>query len=394
MCRNKKKWFVLATVALTFTISACSNADKLITDTGSSGQKKIGKEEYLNVDALNQDVEQIAKKNYTVILLEKGVFEEKALNQTLNRAYINIPVVELEMQEGTVRVDEYVAGNMFQHVEKGDVIMTVQPEIDKITLEEAKIKLTRLTERLQKAAVDYEEALAEAKVDKRILQEGYVYGTYEKNIINLQCNQMTLDWEKTKHDFEVQIEAVKEQIADMEASRNTTEVTAPVSGNIIFETKYPSGLEIGDGEYICHIITSDIFYVQTKNQADEFGYGMALSFRNMDEVVEGTVISGGNRMLYGNLDSDEATFSITFEDNALTTNRMQMNSIVMEGNLKTVENVIMVPKKAVTEEDGDYFVTVLKEDGSLLKTEFIPGGDNPECYWVYEGLEEGMQIVY
>ena len=58
-----------------------------------------------------------------------------------------------------------------------------------------------------------------------------------------------------------------------------------------------------------------------------------------------------------------------------------------------MENVILIPKTAVTVDGDECFVTVLQEDGSLLKTEFIPGGSNAEYYWVFDGLNEGMNII-
>ena len=48
----------------------------------------------------------------------------------------------------------------------------------------------------------------------------------------------------------------------------------------------------------------------------------------------------------------------------------------------------------MTKEEDNCYVTVLKQDGRLQKTKFIPGGQNITDYWVLDGLEEGMQIVY
>lgn len=388
MYKNRIKSFVLAGIALTFTLSACGSSEKLMTDTGSASQKEISKEEYLNPDAVNQADSANSNGNYTVYTLEKGTFEEGALKQTLDRAYINVPTVELEIEEGTILFGEY-ANDMFDYVESGETIATVQTEVDELTIEEAELKLKRLQERYVRDEAKLAEDLEELRVDRTM-----IYNDYERFVVDVQCEQLKLDWEKAKRNYEQQIKTATENLANLKAAQNLTEIVADESGYVIYSTRYSAGSELEDGDYMCHILTSDDYYVQTSNQADNYAYGMKMEFRTMEKEVQGTVISGGSTALYGNLDTGKATFTVDFGEDAPTTGRMQSSSLVMEGNLKTVNNVITIPKQAVTEDGDNYYVTVLKEDGSLLKTEFIPGGENTECYWVYEGLEEGMQIVY
>lgn len=389
MYKNKKKSFVLAGIAFSLLLSACGSSKNLMTDTGSASRQEISKEEYLDLNALNQPKDDNNQGNYKVYTLEKGTFTETALKQTLERAYINVPTVELEVEEGTIKFGEYILDGWFEPVEEGEVIATIQTEVDELTVEEAQLKLTRLQERYAKAEAKLTEDLEDLRVERSI-----TYNDYERFVIDVRSEQLKLDWEKTKRNYEKQITDASEKLTDLKESMDATEITAPQSGYVIYSTRYPAGTELENGAYICHILTGDDFYVQTGNQADQFGFGMTMSFRSMEEVVEGTVISGGSPALYGNLDTGEATFAVLFDEVSPEMNLRQSDSVVMEGNLKTVENVILVPKSAVTVEDENCYVTVMKEDGSLLKTEFIPGGENSEQYWVYEGLEEGTQIVY
>lgn len=389
MYKNKKTSFVLIGIALTFALAACGSSEKLITDTGSGSYKEIDKKEYLDVAALNQPKEEGASGNYKVYTLEKGTFTEKALNQTLNRAYINVPTVKLDVEEGTVQLKEYASGSMFDYIEEGEPIAILQTEVDELPIEEAELKLTRLQERYQRAELKLAEDLEELRVDRTL-----IYNDYERFVIDVRCKQLQLDWEKAKRNFEREIANTTERLDVLKASRDATEVIAPVSGYVVYTNKYTPGTDLKNGAYICNILTSDEFYVQTTNQADQFTYGMNVKFRNVADLVDGFVISAGSRALYGNLDTGKATFAVEFGEDMPASTKIQIRSLVMEGNLKTIENVILVPRQAVTEDGDSYFVTVLKEDGSLLKTEFIPGGNNPEQYWVYEGLAEGMQIVY
>ena len=389
MYKNKSFFFVLAGIACSLALCACGSSEKLMTDTGSASKQEISKEEYLDLTALDKPQAENSKGNYKVYTLEKGTFTEAALKQTLGREYINVPTVELEIKEGTVKFGEYVVEGWMDYVEKGEVLATIQTEVDELTIEEAQLKLTRLQERYAKAEAKLAEDLEDLRVKRTI-----TYNDYERFVIDVEAEQLKLDWELSKRNYEKKIADATEKLNDLKNSKDATEITAPDSGFVIFSTRYPAGKEIENGAYICHILTSDKYYVQTGNQGDQFGFGMTVNFRRMEEVVEGTVISGGSPALYGNLDTGKATFLVGFEEEIPTGNRWQSDEVVMEGNLKTVENVVLVPKQAVTVEDDNYYVTVLKEDGSLLKTEFIPGGNNSDEYWVYEGLNEGVQIVY
>lgn len=388
MCRNKRWISLLLGTVLVLTLPACSASKKLVTDTGSSGAKEIAKEEYLDLEALKNPTRQTETGNYKVHTLARGVFEEEALKQSLERVFLNVPEIKLELASGTVQMGEYKAG-YFEYVKPGDVIATVYSEMDELAIEEARLKLTRLQERYKRAQEKQEETLEDLKVSRTM-----IYNDYEREVMDVQYRQQELDWEMTKKSYERQIADAEEQLNNLQESSTMTEIKTEQSGFVVYTTRYPAGLELGDGEYICNLLTGEQFFVQTENQPDQFGFGMTLNFKVLSEVLEGTVVSAGSRALYGNLDTGSTVFSIAFPESVPDGAKMQMNQLTMEGKMKTVENVLLVPTKAVTVENDEYFVTVLKENGSLLKTEFIPGGSNAEFCWVLQGLEEGMQVVY
>ena len=99
--------------------------------------------------------------------------------------------------------------------------------------------------------------------------------------------------------------------------------------------------------------------------------------------------------LYGNLREekiffllqpvDEEAFSNTETDN--------MKDAKIHGDLGTMENVLLVPARAVTIDNDITYVTIVKEDGSFLKKGFRAGGSNANYYWVMDGLEEGTVIL-
>lgn len=387
MCKSKKTIALLLALGMTISLGGCGLTEALVTDTGSGKKQEIAREDYLKTDLLKQE-EQKIDDMYKVLTLEKQTFQEEALKQILSRSYLNVPTVRFELDGIPARLGEYVVEYM-QYVEKGDVIATAYTEVDEIALEEAKVKLQRLQER-------YQAAQEQAAEDLKLLEEeGYkVYNDYDRKVHLLRMEQRQRDWEKTQYDFERQIETAQKALNKLAQVGKIYEVKAPMSGNVFYSTKYPAGTELSEGDYICHIMSSNVVYAIEEQQADYFRYGMEVKFDNNNGLTPAKVVSGGSWILYGNLDAHRTIFRLEFDKDIAELNQTGLRNLVLKANLKTVENVILVPRSAVSVEENEYFVTVLKEDGTLLKTEFLPGGSNVDNYWVLDGLTEGMQIVY
>lgn len=387
MCRIKKITAALMGLTMTISLGGCGLAETLVTDTGSGKKQEIAREDYLKLDVLEQE-EQTVEDIYQIITLTKSTFEEEALNQILRRSYINVPTVRFELDGIPARLGEYVA-EYLQYVEEGDVIATAYTEVDEIALNEAKVKLQRLQERRQAAQEQAEEDLAKLEEEGKT-----IYDDYDEDIHRIKITQRQQDWENTKYNYDRQIEDAREALNKLTQVGKVYEIKAPVSGHVFYSRKYVAGDELKEGDYICHIMSSNVVYTSTEQQAEYFYYGMDVTFDNRNGLTPATVVNGGSWILYGNLDTKETIFKLEFDKDISELDQTGLNNLVLKASLKTVENVIVIPKKAVTVEEEQYFVTVLKEDGTLLKTEFLPGGSDVENYWVLEGLTEGMQIVY
>lgn len=387
MCKNKKMMSALLGIAMTMSVTACSSPASLVTDTGSGKQQEIPIEEYLDKKALNTETQKV-NDIYQIITLEKGSFEEPALRQVLRRSYINVPTVQLSMEGFQGTFGEYVA-EYVDYVEVGDVIATIYTEVDELAVEEAKLKLQRLKERYQAAEEKLSEDLQELE------EEGqYITEKYEYRVHCLRVQQRQLDWEYDKANYLEQIEDAEKALKQLTQVGSVYEVKAPMAGVIFYNERYRAGQKIKDGDYICHIMNSSEVYTTTNSQAEYFRYGMNLSFENTYGKADSTVVNGGSWLLYSNLDTGSAIFKLNMDMDISQLNPAALNNLTLSGSLTDMDDVIVIPKGAVTKEDEQYYVTVLLGDGTLRKTEFIPGGENTESYWVLQGLEEGMQIVY
>ena len=88
---------------------------------------------------------------------------------------------------------------------------------------------------------------------------------------------------------------------------------------------------------------------------------------------------------------DAATEMATVEGKQLNPYLSKV-SYNVKGSDNVIEDVVIVPLKAVRVLEDRTYVTVVNEDGTRTMRSFIAGGFSTAGYWVVEGLEEGMTV--
>ncbi len=378
--------FAVPALLAALLLTGCSAKNKLVTDTGSGKTQNVTKEDYLVTDENAVNTSDAQGNQYKVLTLTKGTFEEGALRQTLQLNYYNLPDVRLRTDGKEAHFGTYIAQYM-DYVEVGDVIATCHMESDSIAIEEARVTLTRLQERYEKAKADIQEELEDMEEKRKIIYDGY-----ENQIAVIEYRQRQQDWENENYHYEQNIANARKKLAELMKTAKEYEIKTNVAGYVIYARAYKEGEPLADGAYICNILDGNEVFAIAEMQADQFTFGKEAEFETQGNVAAGKIVSGGKLALYGNLDTAQVTFKITLEEGV--TQLRQNSWLAMNTNLKTIQNVIMIPREAVTVDEDEYYVTVMQEDGSFLQTEFIPGGSNANEYWVLKGLSEGMKIVY
>lgn len=383
MFRNKVRYFSLFLISAALLTSACAGGGRMVTDTGSGMQNEISREAYLDEDALNLPPEQREAQRYKVHILEKGIFTEQGVNLVFGRYVTSTSIVWLNMETDSAEYMDDMANQRqyINSVEQGDTVARIAVDYDELEVEETKLKLTRLEERYARGKTKLTEDLEDMQIERTM-----IYNDYERMVVDVRCRQMQLDWEMESRAYERQIEEINRQLKTLNIDGAVREIKADRAGIIVYAGWREEGSELKDGDYICHILSPELYSLGAADQAGVFEYGQQLEFKS-EPGLTGTVVSGGSRALYGNLDQGEVVVRMDLT-------RGDWFDLIADGSKNKVENVVLVPKEAVSAEEDRYFVTVLKEDGSLLKTEFIPGGSNQEVYWVWDGLTEGMKIIY
>lgn len=266
---------------------------------------------------------------------------------------------------------------MYQHVEKGDVICTVRVIPDSIAFERAKTELMRLNERIQDLQEDVEE---EETADQRESREKAIAIKQEE------------------------IRKVQEKIADIEKDASTKALYADKTGIVLWIDDLEKESILSKNQMVVQIANEDTCYVivEDKNQLLNYGNEVTITYSDLsgeESTTQGMVAKMNNAGVSQKLQMDWTLIllpnevigdmSVTVQGGDGWWNRSMFD---VDASIREMQNVLIVPKKAVTEIGGLTYVDVIDEDGNVVTTSFIAGGFDSENYWVVEGLTEGMKI--
>lgn len=269
---------------------------------------------------------------------------------------------------GTVYFQEYQTA-MYQHVDKGDVIATVRVAADEIGLQRLQLQLQRQMERVQ--------------------------------------DLMDQDEEGNKKAIESRMEAVEklqEQIAELVQDYQTTEIRATQSGIVIWMESFEKEDILQPEHYMIEIADENTCYVALENEGNNLSYGnqVNVTYRNREEQEKETtgVVANVNQLAVSKALQSEFVFILLppelVGDMSVGTadwdgwwNRARFS---VEARLREMDNVLVVPRRAVREINGHPYVNVVEADGSIVRQSFIAGGYDKINYWVAEGLTEGMEL--
>lgn len=283
-------------------------------------------------------------------------------------AYPSVEIVQNPIEQGTVYFQEFQT-SLYQHVEKGDAVAAVRVAADEIALQRLRTQLQRQQERLQDLIDQGEEENQKAIESRR------------ETIADLQ-----------------------EQIAEMQQDYQTTVIRATQSGIVTWMADLDpedilrpdcSVLEIAD-ENTCYVI------LENTNNVLACGNQVKVTYHNREEQEKettGIVANVGAQTLSSALQSAYAYILLPSEligDMSVGTegwggwwNRARFT---VTASLREMENVLVVPRRAVKETNGSLYVNVVEADGSIVRRSFLAGGFDNSNYWVIEGLTEGMEL--
>lgn len=257
--------------------------------------------------------------------------------------------------------------SLYQHVNKGDVIATISVKADNIALYEKQLSLKRQQERLIEARNDKNQTLVKQ---------------YTKTISEL-----------------------KETIAKMQQDFATTKIVASSSGIIIGLADYKEDTIIYPEMFIAQIADESDCFVSVENAKHLLNYGnkVEVSYTNQNNencTAQGEVVNVSAPALSAELQTDNAYIKLPPEviaEMSATTvsnhgDRINRSKFKITAKTRGMNNIVVVPKEAVTEINGKTYVYILEQGNEIKAQSFIAGGYDASNYWVIEGVEEGTNL--
>ena len=201
------------------------------------------------------------------------------------------------------------------------------------------------------------------------------------------------------------IEDLNEELAELTEYSGEVTLTAPYAGIITNVMELEIGDLISYNQKLVQIADQSLCYVIVQDQEGQLSYGNEATITYVGEgstkkEIIGTVVSVNKTTLSKPLQAGFALILISEEDigdiakygSTVGSGGWNRNRFEVTAPIRTVENVVLIPKKAVTVYNQNTFVKMKRQDGSFTYVSFIAGGSDLENYWVAEGLDEGMEV--
>lgn len=296
----------------------------------------------------------VARNSYSVEFSGEGYFEYPSMSYVTNK-----------IEHGEVYFGQYQI-QPFQYVEEGQVIATIQVKGDDTLLVEKQKELERQQQRFKDAS-----------------DSGDSQGASD-------CRE--------------QIEKLTEELGELNQDYNTTQVVAQSSGIVVWMEDYHENDRIQNGWGIAQIAEESSCLLTVDNSRGLLNLGNTVEVTYDNEAgecktVQGTVVTASGAGMTATLISDHSYISLPAE--AIAEMRRtegkegganSQRSFSVTANVHGMQDILMIPNKAVLEVEGKTYATIRNADGTKTVHEFLSGGHDVENYWVLEGLEEGEEV--
>ncbi len=259
-----------------------------------------------------------------------------------------------------------------QAVKKGDVLAEIRVVPDQAEMDRKEMQLARERERLQDLIDENDE---------------------EKNKDAIEARQET-------------IRDLEEVLADMKADAATTQIVAPRDGIVRSIRYYEENSLIWPGDWLYYIADQKVMFLRVTNTDDQLAYGntVTVKYKGADQAqheAQGQVVTAGGRSLTGEMYNGEVLVKLPQEDFAAMADVSEERagyiyvpdtSFKVSAEVRVMEDVLLVPREAVTAVGNNCYVKVKLETGGIRYQSFLSGGADGENYWALDGLTEGMEL--
>ena len=274
------------------------------------------------------------------------------------------------VQYGTTYLDE-VCVSRYEQVKAGQVIARIHVVSDPVEVERTEREIQRLNEQV-------EWYIKQGEKDNKYL------------IKNARK----------------QIEEKQEYVNKLKSDAAATEIRAAFDGVITEITDKKAGELLDYNTSIGRLADDQSCFVMVEDSDGKLTYGSTVQISYQDnegnkKSEECKVSTVNQLMLDKSIQSGYAIVKLPLEVAAEIAGSSRNNQgwwslsrVSATAELRSVDNVLLVPRKAVKEVNRTLYVTVVEDNGVRRQQAFVSGGADSENYWVVTGLEEGTKICW
>jgi len=331
---------------------------------------------------LNESLITTDEVSYYTVPVERGNYQTEVTG-ALSVVYMQEKDLYLDKANAVYKEVFVKTG---QYVEKGDILMTFDIEGSDVELKTLKLKLQRKQEDTQKIAAEKLAVINNKKDHLKEMKDEKLLAA------NLEIEKLQTAYEQFLYESELEMNDMRQHIADLEEDRKDNMLVAPFSGVIDSVVAISIGDNVIPGTKLISMHSADNFLLETKSTNHALRYNMPVtievSSKTTNQSFSGRVVSTPN-ILPQSVNQDRMFIEL---DGEVTAEQL-IGTIKFRAVLEEVQDVLIINANAVHSENKKYYVNLL-EDGVLKKRYVtIYSNKSSDDVWIIDGLSEGQMVV-
>ena len=271
-----------------------------------------------------------------------------------------------------------------QPVKTGDPVAVLQGIGSASDIRQKELELEALKANMEERLAWYEEQVEN-------IRDQSAYTKVRRDIREKQAESMEIDRDLYALQTASRVKALEESLEEMKAAAGEIILYSPLDGFVrSVNSRYKTGEIIPAGTEICSINGEDSILLMGTSASGCYVYGRELSVTvgrgDSAKHVTGTIVSSPEVVPYRYRGSN---IFVRVDPSALTGKNTQS---AMEVSCLLLRDALVVPKNALTSEEGVSYVTILEGD-TPKKRPVVRGPATGTVVVILQGLKEGDQVV-
>ena len=269
-------------------------------------------------------------------------------------------------------------------VRKGDPLLRVTVLYDAVQMAELELALQRAEEAYAAGVENRREAIDE--LERTLAAEK---DEYQRRVETLRLKKLKLQLEQYIFQQEYALEDRRTQIEKLNERHEANVVVAPSDGVVTDLTYFREGDRLYNGTTICQISSQDVMLLALRDGRLRYGMHVTIETgvtKNRFQLT-GRVVAASDC-----LEGVVSEYALVEPDPWTGDEPVNWRATKVSGDIVRLENVLLISRKAVSLNGGNYIVTKLTPEGVTQKRYIRQVLISTTDAWALQGLEPGEVV--